>query len=243
VLKCLKQELTLRQPPEMNMLALKIIEEAKKRKPQIAIALQQWSQNALRDFPWRKNITPYKILVAEFLLKRTTATAVNRVFEDFIRLYPSLEALSTADSNELSQFLKTLGYHKERSKTIKEAAQFIMDKYNGKIPKDRESLIGIPNIGPYTAGAILSLGFGIKAPMKDSNVNRILQRVFFKNLPKRSVNRILMEVAQEIVPKTNYQIFNLALIDLGASVCTYRKANCKICPLKDVCDYPATQSS
>ena len=120
---------------------------------------------------------------------------------------------------------------------IRETCSFILDELGGNIPADMESLLRIPNIGPYTAGAILSLGFGIRAPMVDSNVERILKKLFLNYLPDQRVNAILRKVAEVIVPEIDHQTFNLAFVDLGSKICTYRKTHCKECPLKKICDY------
>ncbi len=213
-----------------------MFKEAEERRKSLVKAINEWAAENLRDFPWRKDPTPFKVLVAEFLLKRTTSSAVKKVYDEFIREYPSIDALANTSIYKLESLLQTLGYQIQRSKRIKETCTFILDKHNGEIPKDNVSLIKIPNIGPYTAGAILSLGFGIRAPMVDSNVERIFRRLFFYQLPQKSAKRMIENVADNMVPETGHQKFNLALIDLGATVCTYRKPHHDKCPLKDICD-------
>ena len=213
-----------------------MIETAINRCKNIQEIILHWASDNLSDFPWRKNRTPYKVIVAEFLLKRTTATAVERVYEDFIEKYPNIESLAKADVKELENFLKTIGYHKLRSNALKETVEFIKNNLNGKIPENMEGLMLIPNIGSYTAGAILSLGYGQKAPMVDSNVERIYMRIFKKSLPKKAVMRGIYQVAEILVPDTKHEIFNSALLDLGRLICTYREPYCNRCALKKLCD-------
>lgn len=111
-----------------------------------------------------------------------------------------------------------------------------MDKFGGKIPNDFKQLILIPHIGPYTAGAILSLGYGQPAPMVDSNVERILKRAFENSLPEKAVLKRLHRVAGILVPNKKHDTFNLALLDLGALICTYRIPYCNRCPINSSCD-------
>jgi len=213
-----------------------LLTEARSRHEQIQREILRWASRNLRDFPWRRDRTPYKIIVAEFLLKRTTSTAVGRVYEDFLRRYPEIDRLAKADLAGLEGFLETIGYHKLRSKALKETAAYIIDKFGGRIPEDLDRLMSIPHVGPYTAGAILSLGYGKPAPMVDSNVERILKRAFLMTLPKKAVLKKLRQVAAILVPKHSHDTFNLALLDLGALVCTYRLPYCYRCPINRLCD-------
>jgi A/G-specific adenine glycosylase len=212
------------------------INEARKRAPFIRNALLSWARVALRDFPWRKKRTPYSVLMAEFMLKRTTSTAVNRIYEKFLALYPSIEALLKADVKEIEGLLKAIGYHRLRAQEIKEAATYIANEFRSDIPLDMDKLLSIPYVGPYTAAAILSLGYDIRAPMVDSNVERIIHRLFRNSMPTRSLSRTTREVANVLLPDERHDTFNLAFIDLGAIICTYRQPYCEKCPLGCQCD-------
>lgn len=218
------------------MVSERLLAQAYKRRIRIQGELLEWASGNLRDFPWRRGRTPYRILVAEFLLKRTTSTAVGRVYEDFLRQYSNINGLAKADVVELEGFLETIGYHKLRARALKETAAYIIDEFGGRIPKDFKRLISIPHIGPYTAGAILSLGYNHPAPMVDSNVERILRRIFKNYLPEKAVTKWLRKAAEILVPKDNHDTFNLALLDLGALICTYRSAFCDRCPVNRICD-------
>lgn len=214
----------------------KSLDEAHNKREDIQRAILNWARNNLRDFPWRENRTPYRILVAEFLLKRTTAQAVSRIYDRFIERYPGIEELAESKIVDLEGMLQTIGYHKVRAKELVKTANFILREFDGEVPKNLTVLNSIPNIGPYTAGAIRSLGYNEKEPMVDSNVERILKRVFMKSLPEKVSTKKLRLIADVLVPSEKHSSFNLALLDLGANICSYRKTNHNECPLRSLCD-------
>lgn len=211
--------------------------EVQKRAPEIVRLILEWAKSNYREFPWRAKMTPYRVLIAEILLKRTTATAASRIYDDFIKTYSDIETLAKAETDDLENLLQTIGYHKQRSHIMMKVSQFILDKYNGEIPSDLSALLIIPYIGPYTAGAILSLGFNVPSSMVDSNVLRIYKRVFQDFLPDKAVDRVIREIADKITPKKNHKKFNFGLLDLSAKICSYRKTDCDICPLNVLCNY------
>lgn len=198
--------------------------------------LTEWGKDNFRQFQWRQSRTPYSVLISELLLRRTTAKAVKGVFKEFMCLYPNLGALSQAEARELERFLSKIGYHKQRTKILVDLANYILIKYSGEIPRSKEDLLEIPNIGDYTANAILSLGYGIPSAMVDSNVERILGRVFLKHLSKRT-HSMIQRVAESLAPTKDNQDYNYALLDLGALVCKYGRPRCNLCPISKFCDY------
>jgi A/G-specific adenine glycosylase len=210
--------------------------EVRKKKDKIVQALLRWGMENTRDFPWRQNRTPYHVLVAEVILRRTTAKAASRIYEAFIRSYPNIKALSEADKGELERFLSPVGYHKKRAVMLKEIAQFISSVYDGIIPNKKEELMRIPHIGHYIAGAVLSLGYGIPSAMVDSNVERIIKRAFSKTLSTRRRDLDILKIADMLVPEKEHELFNFALLDLGALICRYDRAACPTCPIQEVCD-------
>lgn len=207
------------------------------RKDSLQKELLEWAKKNLRQFPWRENRTPYSVLIAEVLLKRTTASAVLRIYKEFISLYPNIETLAKADRNKLEKMLLTIGYHKRRADILIDIAKHVVNKYNGEIPKTKEELLEIPHIGHYTANAILSLGYGIPSAMVDSNVDRVIKRLFMNHLPKKPSMHVIQKIADNLAPKENNQFYNLALLDFGALVCRYGIPKCKSCPLSKFCDY------
>jgi len=216
-----------------------VTEEARKRASCVRLGLLSWAETGLRKYPWRTNRTPYSVMVAEFLLKRTTAPAVNRMFEQFMKRYPEISALYEANHNDLKESLQAIGYHKLRAREIKKTAAYIVEVLGGEIPKDLSKLLMIPNVGPYTASAILSLGYGIPASMVDSNVERIINRVFRNCMSDHQDLKTVKQIVDILLPAERHDIFSLALIDLGGTICTYRKTICEKCPINRCCDIGA----
>lgn len=191
----------------------------------------QWAEKNLRNFSWRKNPTPYRILVAEILLRRTTASAVEKMYDGFIKKYSDLITLSKTPEEILQSELKRLGYNKIRSKILIEISKELLLKYGG-IPDSLEYLLATRHIGLYIASAILSLAYGKPLPMVDSNVIRILHRYHGKQFSQVECFNILKGILPE-----NFRIFNLALLDFGSLVCKPQHPLCISCPLKNCCEY------
>lgn len=206
------------------------------QKEEFAKVLMDWALCNCRDFLWRHGRTPYSILVAEFLLKRTTSTAAHRQYLAFLERYPDIEALAVADIHELEEVIRPIGLYKQRAKGLKEAAVFISKEYGGQIPASFEELLSIPHVGPYTAACIISFGFGLPAAAVDSNVQRVLSRVFKRYLGGHPSSKDVYKFACSLIPDKMHVLFNYALIDFGALVCTYRGCIGEGCPLKAVCD-------
>jgi len=194
-----------------------------------------WAQNNLREFPWRETEDPYEIFIAETLLKRTTSKAVNRLFEDFLQEFDSLDKILQASEGQLEEALKPVGLYKQRSKGLKEAATYINENFDSLFPTTYGGLIEIPHIGPYTAGAIASFAFDRPIPIVDSNVKRVTMRVFQNKLSEEPTNNEVKKLLQELIPQDKHRSFNLGLIDLGSLVCSYDKKVCSRCPVKQAC--------
>jgi len=198
--------------------------------------LLSWGKENFRDFPWRKERTPYKVFIAEFLLKRTTSTAAERNFVHIIRHLPDLNSIVNTGIPAIEQLLRPVGLYKQRAKGLFEAANFVIKEYDGIFPRDYGLLNKIPHIGPYSASCILSFGLDCAYPTVDSNVYRVLSRIFkdsFKN--KATINRIFL-FADKIMPKRRHVQFNYGLLDFGALVCSYRGCSGPLCPMCDFCD-------
>ena len=191
-----------------------------------------WERQHWAPYPWRTDRTPYKVLVAEVLLKRTTRQAVAREFPRFIARFPGVEAIYKAPVEEVEEALRHLGLYKQRAQQLKELAKVIVERFGGRIPGRWEDLVALPGVGPYIAGAILSFGYGAPAPAVDSNVMRLLGRLLGVR-SKRYEDYV--RVGWRLVPEEGHDYFNYGLIDLGALVCSYRGPKCSRCPLRDVC--------
>jgi len=201
--------------------------------------LLEWFSENRRDFPWRETSDPYKVLMAEIFLRKTDAGKVLRIYEHFIRKYSSLEALNNADESELEDFLRPLGLYRRRTKELLDLAQIVMTKHRGEVPHSREELLRLPGVGEYIANAVLCFAFAQTVPLLDTNVVRVVTRVFsFRPRRKRARDDPEMwRDVKQIVPKGKARDFNLAVLDLAATTCLSRKPKCAICPVTFLCDY------
>ena len=201
-------------------------------------SLLMWAEGHLRDFPWRRpGTTLYGVLVAEILLKRTTARAVARAYCSFIDQFPNLDSLVLADYERLESVLRPLGLYRQRAKGLKEMAQFLVTEYEGLVPRDIDALSRIPQVGPYAARALVSFGHGFPAAVVDSNVVRVLSRLFRERLTPAETLEKYQEIADVLLDKANHQKFNWALLDLGSLVCRYDMPKCHECPLARYCEH------
>ena len=201
-------------------------------------AILAWAASHLRYYPWRKRLDdPYAVLVAEILLKRTTATAAARVYAEFLRQFPNLNAIVDSSEGELSAALAQVGLQKQRARAMRSLAIHLCNRSGGAIPNQLDQLLAVPSLGEYSARAILSFAFDVPMAVLDSNVERILTRVFRNRLPTRPTRRALQELADCLLPRESHRTFNFALLDLGALVCRYVDPRCGECPLRDQCDY------
>ena len=202
--------------------------------------LLRWYARNRRDLPWRKTSEPYKILVSEVMLQQTQVDRVIPKYKEFLKKYPSIEALASASVRDVEATWRPLGYN-IRPIRLHAIAREAVSRHRGKIPDSLEKLQALKGIGRYTAGAVMSFAFRKDAPILDTNVMRLLQRVFLgPRQPKRSrgVKR-LWDLSAALIPKGKGYDFNQALMDLGALVCTARKPACPICPMKSICvSYP-----
>ena len=201
-----------------------------------------WADKNLSIFPWRQSRSPYEILIAEVLLKRTTAAAVARVYEDFLLKFPSLLEILAAPDEELVRILSSVGLQRQRARALKRLATWLLSKHGDCIPRDLEGLLAVPGLGNYSANAILSFGHDVPAAVLDGNVERILLRVFGNVLPSHPTQALLNEVACNLAPEERHQEYNYGLLDLGRQVCRYVHPRCGECPLASVCDFSIRSS-
>jgi A/G-specific adenine glycosylase len=201
--------------------------------------LLKWFSKNRRSFPWRETSDPYKVLIAEVFLRKTDAGKVLGIYEHFVRRYPGFEALINADRRELEDFLRPLGLYRRKAKELMDLARIAATKHRGKVPHSREELLELPGVGDYIANAVLCFAFAKTVPLVDTNVIRVVTRVFsFKPKTKRARDdpEIWRDV-RKIMPKGKARDFNLAMLDLAATTCLPRKPMCRICPVIPSCDY------
>lgn len=204
-------------------------------------ALQQslitWFQSHRREMPWRESANPYFIWISEIMLQQTQVVTVVPYFERFIRQFPTVHDLAEVDSHQVMKAWEGLGYY-SRARNMHGAAREIVTRFHGTVPDNLEALLSLPGIGRYTAGAILSIAYGIKAPILDGNVIRVLTRVFHitDNVDKTATKTILWDFATSILPDEKLRDFNEGLMELGATVCTPASPDCPHCPWQAHCE-------
>lgn len=202
-----------------------------------------WSEIHLREFPWRSAEDPYEIFIAEMLLQQTDAPRVVPVYKKFLERYPSLNSLCNASHEELLDLLRPLGFH-FRASRLKEAACYLIQKYNGQIPAIESDLLSVPGVGLYVANSILANAFNQHSAVVDTNIVRIFSRFFgiLSNYSRPRRDPFVWKFAQQIAPKHLTSIWNLSLIDFGAKVCKARSPQCDICPLNEKCYFIAANN-
>jgi A/G-specific adenine glycosylase len=189
-----------------------------------------------RDLPWRKTSDPYHILVSEIMLQQTQVDRVLPKYAEWLQKYPSFEALASARVKDVTTTWRPLGYN-IRPRRLHAIAREAVARYDGQLPSDQETLLSFKGIGAYTAGAIRSFAFGQRAAILDTNVARVLFRVFVgRGDPKaHAMRKNLWAISDALVPRKRVFDFNQALMDLGATVCSARKPQCAVCPMSRMC--------
>ncbi|MEN6480018.1 MAG: A/G-specific adenine glycosylase [Anaerolineales bacterium] len=202
----------------------------------ITAALLAWYRAERRDLPWRQTTDPYRIWLSEILLQQTRVASVIPYYRRLTERYPTIEALATAELDELLALWQGLGYY-ARARNLLRAAQVVCLKYSGQLPAEREALLSLPGIGEYTADAILSIAYGQPVAAIDGNVRRVLARLFDLPLDTRSpeAGRWFAETAHALLPPDAAGDYNQTMMDLGAMVCTPRHPACAACPLDAQC--------
>ena len=198
--------------------------------------LLTWYRRHGRDLPWRQTSDPYHILVSEIMLQQTQVDRVLPKYTEWLIKYPSLEALAAAPEREVTDAWYPLGYN-IRPKRLQTIARESVARYGGQLPADEKTLLSFKGIGAYTAGAIRSFAFHERAAILDTNVARVLFRVFVGDGdPKsHSMKRHLWRVSETLVPMRHVFDFNQALMDFGAMVCVARNPKCPVCPMAKSC--------
>lgn len=174
------------------------------------------------------------------MLQQTQVPRVIPKYREWLTRYPSLERLARAHAGEVREAWYPLGYN-VRPLRLREIARTALRDHGGRLPTTRDELLRLPGIGPTTAGAVLSFAFGQDAPILDTNVRRVLRRVFIGERA-RPRDRVLWDLEADLLPPGRAYDFNQALMDVGATICTARRPRCAACPLSRLCvSYPVQQ--
>ena len=203
------------------------------RQARVVEKLLAWYRVERRDLPWRRTRDPYAILVAEVVLQRTRIKAGLPYYERFLARFPTVHALAEASEAKVLREWEGLGFY-SRARKLHEAARAIVAHHGGAIPADFAALRSLPGVGPYTAGALGSIAFGLRVPAVDGNARRVLSRLFWSRLKIRAA--ALDPLAHDLVPPDAPGDWNQAVMDLGATICIPRRPRCGVCPVSAECD-------
>ena len=198
--------------------------------------LLHWFSIHHRDLPWRKTYEPYHIWISEIMLQQTQMDRGVQYFNRWVERFPTIASIAAAHENEILKLWEGLGYY-SRARNIKKTANILMDQYCGRLPDDHSALMKLPGIGPYTAGAIMSLAFNQDYPLVDANVERLFSRLFdiAQPIKQHETQKYIWLLASKHVPAGKARFFNQAIMELGALICLSQNPMCDLCPLPDNC--------
>jgi A/G-specific adenine glycosylase len=203
--------------------------------------LLAWFAVHKRDLPWRLTRDPYRILVSEIMLQQTQVDRVLRKYQAFVATFPTLEALAAAPTADIIRAWSGLGYNR-RAVNLQRAARAVIEEHGGQFPRDIAALRRLPGIGPYTAGAVACFAFEQDVAFMDTNIRRVVERVFVG--PEAVSAARLMELAQAVIPAGQGWSWNQAIMELGALICSAASPACWRCPLRPYCrDYAARRNA
>lgn len=206
-------------------------------------SLLEWYDRHARKLPWRvppdeRKVgvipDPYQVWLSEIMLQQTTVQAVKDYFLKFIRLWPDVHALASADEEDVMKAWAGLGYY-SRARNLKKCAEQVSAKLSGAFPDNETDLRDLPGIGPYTAAAISTIAFDKKAAVVDGNVERVLSRLYEINEPLPAAKPVIRNAMEELTPADRPGDFAQAVMDLGATICTPKRPACTLCPWMEAC--------
>jgi len=204
-------------------------------------AVLRWYDAHARDLPWRsESATPWAVLVSEFMLQQTPVSRVLPVYEQWLERWPTPAALAEEQAGEAVRAWGRLGYPR-RALRLHAAAVAIMERHGGEVPSDHQALRALPGIGDYTAAAVATFAFGQRHPVLDTNVRRVFGRlVTGVELPPTSLTAAERTLATELLPDNDSApAWSVAVMELGALVCTAGKPQCERCPVRHDCAWHA----
>lgn len=205
--------------------------------PLVRRRLLAWFDHHRRDLPWRHTRDPYRIAVSEVMLQQTQVDRVVPKYRAWLRTFPTTVALASAPLRRVLRVWSGLGYN-SRARRLREAARLVQARHRGRWPRSVAALEALPGFGPYTARAVASFAYHQNQAVIDTNVNRVIGRVFFG--PRPPAPGPLTERVESLLPTGQSARWNATLMDFGAAVCTSRNPSCPTCPLRSSCRaYPA----
>ncbi len=205
--------------------------------------LTWFDHSGRKSLPWQQDKNPYRVWISEIMLQQTQVATVIGYYQNFMARFPDVKALAAAPLDDVLALWAGLGYY-SRARNLHAAAKYVVEHFGGEFPQTVEQMCELPGIGRSTAGAVLSLGSGIRAPILDGNVKRVLCRVagirLYEDL--RRNEQKLWQLADELTPTKRVADYNQAMMDIGATVCTRGTPNCAVCPFSQSCVAQAEQN-
>jgi A/G-specific adenine glycosylase len=197
-------------------------------------SLLAWYRRNARDLPWRGDRDPYRVWLSEIMLQQTRVDTVGSYFERFVARFPTISELARASEDEVLSAWQGLGYYR-RARQLRAAARILVERHGGRFPDRLQSVLALPGIGRYTAGAILSIARDQAHPAVDGNTTRVVSRLLVLDGSEADRRARVWEVARVLVPRRYPGDWNQALMELGALVCTPRNPLCLECPVSELC--------
>lgn len=198
--------------------------------------LLAWFRKHRRDLPWRRTRDPYRIWVSEVMLQQTQVPTVLPYYERFLERFPTVDALAAAPDQAVLKVWQGLGYYR-RALNLHAGAKAVVRDCGGRVPDDPGVFARLPGVGPYTAGAVLSIAFGRRLAALDSNAVRVIARWFAVTdaVTSTPARQALWRVADALVPRRGAGDWNQAVMELGSEICTPRSPQCLVCPVRRFC--------
>lgn len=198
--------------------------------------LIDWYLREKRDLPWRHSRDPYHIWVSEIMLQQTRVDTVIPYYERFTKTFPTMHDLANAEEDHLLKMWEGLGYY-SRARNLQAGVREVIEEYQSEVPKTREEILSLRGVGPYTAGAILSIAYGVPEHAVDGNVMRVLSRIYGieEDIALPKTRKLFENLVMDIIDPEDPSSFNQGMMELGAVICTPRSPKCLLCPVREVC--------
>jgi A/G-specific adenine glycosylase len=205
------------------------------RRSRIISSLLRWYRKNCRDLPWRDEKNPYRILVSEVMLQQTQVSRVLAKYPQFLKDFPTFARLADAKTSKVIRAWRGMGYN-NRALRLQNLSRVVVTRYSGRLPGNIADLMNLPGVGRYTAHAVACFAFGERVPVVDTNVARVLGRLYPRRKQSSSAEKTYYwALAEHHLPRTRAHDWNQALMDLGATICTAAKPKCDACPLRTSC--------
>lgn len=205
-------------------------------RPGFAVRLIAWYQRNHRDLPWRHTTDPYSIWLSEVILQQTRVKQGLPYYQAFLRTFPTVHALAAASEQEVLRLWQGLGYY-SRARNLHRTARQIVDEFGGVFPNSYAGLLQLRGIGPYTAAAVASFAYREAVAVVDGNVYRVLSRLagITADITTHAAKKLFAALAAELIPADQPDLYNQAIMEFGALLCTPKSPDCLLCPFNSVC--------